>query len=317
MTILKGFSSLGDAMITTHTRENLISLFDYGLLEKSAYTNIDIPTTGVYGGLEHKLRPVDDPRFSRGQVWEGFRSNWVWESGVGAYTSTNPAYPGVSGVYVTGVFYPTSTTGIYAHHINHTLGRVVFNNPIATSLDISCRYSYKYVNVCQADGLNWFRRIQEQSERADNPNYISNSGESFILPENRIQLPMIGVEVINSRRMSPFAIGGGQYVKTDFLMHCVAEDSYTRDMLADVVSMQNDKVFTSYDLDLISSSNAFPLDYRGVPISGAKTYPDLVSNYPGKQIRIIDSKFDSMYSMTPKVHVGSVKITTETILFGV
>jgi hypothetical protein len=96
MTFLKGFSNLGDATLTNQIRENLIQYFDYGLLEKGNFSNISIPTTGYYGGSDHTLRLVDDPRYSAGQVWEGFKSNWVWQSGMGALTSTDDANPGVS-----------------------------------------------------------------------------------------------------------------------------------------------------------------------------------------------------------------------------
>jgi hypothetical protein len=317
MATLKGFNTFGDATVTTHLRENLISLFDYGLIEKSAFINVDIPSTGYYGGLEHKLALVDDHRYQSGQVWEGFRSNWVWESGMGAFTSTNNAYPGVSGVYVNNVFYPTSTTGTYSHHINHQLGRVIFNSPIATNSSVTCRYSYKYVNVTKADGLEWFKQIQQNSERSENPNFINNEGEWGMLADNRLQLPAIGIEIINYRKMTPYALGGGQHIFTDFLFHCVAEDVYTRDHLVDIITLQNQKVMKTYDLDKIAADNAFPLDYRGVPISGALLYPDLLSKYEGNYIRLIDSSIDAIYPLGTNVHIGSVKVTTETVLFGV
>ncbi len=310
MSFLKGFSSIGDSTLTNHIRENLISFFDYGLMEKNNIINVDIPSTGVYGDLYHKLKLVNDPRYSYGQVWEGIRSNWVWESGLGAYTSNNSAYPGVSGVYINNSFYPSSETGVYSHYINHYLGRVIFNSPISTASNVECRYSYKLVNVCQANGLNWFKEIQKRSE-------VNNSGENSVLSDNRYQLPIIGVETSNVRSMKPFQLGGGQTVFTDFILYCVAEDSYTRDNLVDIVTMQNQKVVKSYDLNLVSSGSAFPVDYRGVPVSGAMTYPELVTNFPGTDIRIINSRFDSIYSLTPDIHVGAVKITTECILFGV
>jgi len=317
MTYLKGFTSFGDATITADIRENLISWLDYGLIEKSGYINVQIPTVGYYGGSEHQLRVVDDPRYTYGQVWEGFRSNWVWESGLGALTSTDNAYPGVSGVYVGGDFYPTSATGTYAHYINHPLGRVIFDTAIDTDATVTCEYSYKYVNVVQADGLEWFKQVQKNSERADNSNFINNSGEWAILGDNRLQLPAIGVELINSRKMTPYALGGGQTIFTDFLFHCVAEDVYTRDHLIDIVTMQNQKVLKAYDLDQIATNNAFPLDYRGVPVSGALQYPDLLSTYEGRHIRLIEASIDSVYSLSPNVHIGTVKLKTELIVHGV
>lgn len=317
MSSLKGISTFGDATITTHVRENLISFFDNGLVDKSGFVNVEVPTTGYYDGLEHRLRPVSDPRYNDGQVWEGFRSNWVWQSGNGALTSTDSSYPGVSGVYINDTFYPTSTDGDYAHHINHPLGRVIFDSAISTDSTVECSYSYKYVNVTKVDGLEWFKQIQQNSERADNTNFINNSGEWGVLGDNRFQLPAIGVELVNSRRMIGYQLGGGQTIFTDFLFHCVAEDAYTRDHLMDIVTLQNDKVIRAYDLNDISSNNVFPLDYRGVPISGALSYETLISDYEGNHIRLIDASIDSVYSLTPNIHVGTVKLKTEVIVFGV
>lgn len=317
MSILKGFVNFGDSTITNHIQENLVTFLDYGLVEKSGYINVTIPTTGVYGGLDHKLRPVNDPRYSDGQVWESNRPNWVWETGVGALVSETPGSIGVSGVYVDNTFYPTSTSGTYAHHINHTLGRVVFDSPISLSSNVECEYSYKYVNITRADGLNWFKQIHKNSQRSDDSDFVSQTGYYATLSDNRYTLPAIGVELAPIRRMTPFQLGGGQTVFTDLLFHCVAEDVYTRDALIDVVCLQNQKVFNAYDLDQIATSGAFPIDYRGVPNSGAMTFPYLASKYSGNHIRLIDAKIDSIYSLSPDVHVGTVKITTECILFGV
>lgn len=314
---LKGFTTFGDATITTHVRENLISFFDNGLIEKSGFVNVQIPTSGYYGGSDHRLRPVTDPRYEDGQVWEGFRSNWVWESGLGALTSEDNANPGVSGVYINETFYPTSTIGEYSHYINHPLGRVIFDSAIDLDSTVECSYSYKYVNVARVDGLEWFKQIQQNSERSDNLNFVNNSGEWGILADNRFQIPAIGIELINSRRMIGYQLGGGQTIFTDFLLHCVAEDAYTRDHLMDIVTLQNDKVVRSYDLNDISSDNAFPLDYRGVPVSGALLYQDLLSQYEGNHIRLIDASIDSVYSLTPNIHIGTVKLKTEVIVFGV
>ena len=100
---LKGFTKLGDSTLVNDIKENVISFFDWGLLKKDNYINVSIPSSGIYGGNEHQLRLVDDPRYTAGQVWEGFRSNWVWESGItgtdGApLVSSSNANPGVSGV---------------------------------------------------------------------------------------------------------------------------------------------------------------------------------------------------------------------------
>ena len=314
---LVGFNKFGDSTVTNDVKENLISFIDYGLIEKSSFINVAVPSTGINGGLDHKLRVVDDPRYNNGQVWQGFRSNWVWESGVGALVSTNNAHPGVSGVYVNSGFYPTSTTGVYSHTINHPLGRVIFNSAISPSSIVECSFSYKYVDVSEFGGLGWFKQVQRRSELSDDPNFIAGSGDWNPLADNRVQLPAIGIELVAKRKLEGFSLGGGRIISTDFILHCVAEDSYTRDQLIDIVSLQDSVVFNTYDLDDISTNNVFPLNYNGVPISGALTYPNLVKAFPGSRIRITNTSFDSIYSLDPSLHVGSVKVTTESIVFGV
>lgn len=315
---LKGFSKLGDSTLVNDIKENLISFFDWGLLNKENYINVEIPSSGYYGGDEHRLRPVTDPRYTDGQVWEGFRSNWVWESGIAGDTpplvSTDNANPGVSGVYVNSTFYPVTETGTYAHHINHPLGRVVFDTAISTTGVVECEYSYKYVNVTQSNGLPWFKEIHARSERVESDQFLTSSGDWSQLSQNRLQLPAIGIEVTNSRSFKGYQLGGGSFVYTDVLLHCVAEDPYMRDNLLDVVSYQNEKTFQMYDLNNIADADAFPLDHNGIPASGALRFEELATTYPFKSLRIFDCKFDSVYALGPNLFVGTVKCTTEIIL---
>jgi len=316
---LKGFSKIGDSTLTNDVRENIISFFDWGLLQKENFINVGIPSSGYYGGNEHQLRLVNDPRYTSGQVWEGFRQNWVWESGVttgfdAPLVGTDNANPGVSGVYVDDTFHAVTEVGTYAHHINHPLGRVVFDSPIATTSVVTCAYSYKYINVTQSNGLPWFTEIQKRSERVENPQFHTASGDWSQLSQNRLQLPALGVEVINNRSFKGYQLGGSSYVYTDVLFHCVSEDAYIRDNLLDIVTYQNGKNFSMYDLNLIAESNAFPLDHNGVPASGALLFSELITQYPFKNLRLFDMKFDSVYTISPNLHVGTIKCSTEVIL---
>jgi hypothetical protein len=275
-----------------------------GLLEKNGYITAG---SGLYGIQETGLMPVSDPRFSDGRVWGGLHSNWVWETGVGASVA--------SGVVVDGTFYPTSsTTGTYAHHIDYPNGKVVFDNAISTSATVACNYDYKYINVTRTDGLNWFKQLQQQVSQSDFPN---SSGTFSFLPQNNYQVPAIGIEMGNNRGFQGYQLGGGQWIRTSFYAHCVAEDVYVRDFLVDAVSMQRELSFKMYDLNSIYSSGDFPLTVSGVPISGAKTFPNLVAAHPGRIVRLQEAAVDSIYSLSSRLHVGTVKFTTEIIHFGV
>ena len=81
-TKLSKITHVGDSTISLLTQDNIIEFFDWGILNAGGFFNIEIPTSGLYAGEKHKLRLVDDPRYTKGQVWEGFRSNWVWQSGL-------------------------------------------------------------------------------------------------------------------------------------------------------------------------------------------------------------------------------------------
>ena len=89
-TNLKGFDYIGDAGLSEQLKANLIEFFDWALLEKGNFFSVNIPSSGQYGGARHKLRLVDDPNYNSGQVWESYRGNWVWQSGL---AFTNQALP--------------------------------------------------------------------------------------------------------------------------------------------------------------------------------------------------------------------------------
>lgn len=315
MSELKGIVRFGDSTITNDIRDNVVAFFDWGLLNKQAYVNVELGDSGVYGGNSSTLRQVSDPYYNNGQVWEGVKTGWVWESGVAGtpapLVGTDPAVPGVTGVYVNSTFYPVSTTGTYAHSIDHPQGRVVFDTAIPTSSVVQCEHTYKYVNVTYADGLPWFKEVHKRSDRFDTG--FSASGEWGQFPRNRVRLPALGVEIIASRKMVGYQLGGGHYVYTDVLLHCVAEDSYTRNSLLDIVMLQREKTLEMFNLNDISDNNAFPLGFDGVPVSGALTYPNLISSYPNGTLFMKEMSLDAIYQLGT-VYVATVKCTTEVVV---
>jgi hypothetical protein len=108
-------------------------------------------------------------------------------------------------------------------------------------------------------------------------------------------------------------LGGGQYVETDVLFHCLAEDEFTRNKLIDIVSLQNEKTIWMFDSNKIANSGDFPLDYMGVPVSGALRYPDLVSKYPRGTMFLKNSAVQAMDLINTNFYAGIVRLTVETI----
>ena len=169
-TKLSKITHVGDSTISLLTQDNIIEFFDWGILNAGGFFNIEIPTSGLYAGEKHKLRLVDDPRYTKGQVWEGFRSNWVWQSGLSTIEQPNTIikikpdastypnlsnYPGVSGIFLDDGnfdgFLPASGVGGYKYHIDYPNGRVVFDSAISTGATDTAEFSHKWVDVVRAN----------------------------------------------------------------------------------------------------------------------------------------------------------------------
>src|SRR5688572_20121040 len=79
--------AVGQRLLLNELEANLKMYFDWALLLLGNWTNIDYslagPNTTLPGNSDPaKLRLVDDPAYTSGQVWEGYRKDWVWEQGI-------------------------------------------------------------------------------------------------------------------------------------------------------------------------------------------------------------------------------------------
>jgi len=269
----KGVSNIGDSLLTEQLEVNLTEFLNWGFLHVGGFTNIVVPTSGCWGGDYHRLRPVHSPYYSDGQVWEGFRQNWVWESGA----VHNSDYPiRVSGVFVDGSFQPSSGIGTYAHHVNYPLGRIVFDSPISTTSTVTTEYTYRYVHVYRHNEP-WFKEIMYRSFRADDLHFLQSGSGIWSVPAgNRLQLPAVVIEVVPTTSFTGLQLGGGQIVFKDILFHVLAETAYDRNNITDIISYQNNKVIMTFDLNRMFSEDKFPLDHNGSIRDGALSYEQLI-----------------------------------------
>lgn len=314
MSYLKGFNNIFESTLSNEIQDNLVEFFDWGLLEKGNYFNVTKGELSYNNTDYSKLSLSESDQFDEGAAWESVRKNWVWQSGIthdpAPIVGSNNAIPGISGIYVDDTFYPSDTTGEYAHYVDYANGRVVFDSPIDKTSQVQAEYSYKYISVIYANEVPWLREIQY---RTLDLNKIDNS--SFTLPpEMRVQLPAIAVEVVPRKTLKGFQLGGGQWVYTDVLFHCMAEDEITRNMLLDIVSFQNDKTIILFDSDSVVQNGHSPLDYRGVPASGALRYPDLASTYGAIRAQFTKSNIQGMELINSNFYAGIVRSTLECIV---
>jgi hypothetical protein len=309
-TSLKGLTDIGQSSITEVIEDNIIHFFDWGFLDKGSFFNISIPNSGQWGGNKNRLRLVDDPNYTYGQVWETFRSNWVWESGLSV--STQPIQ--LSGVYVNNTFFPANTTGNYGHHYNYPLGRVVFNSGLATNSNVQLNYSYKLISVIDADSVPFFKQLQYGSFRVDSDDFlVSKSGNWSILGNTRIQMPAIAVEYVDGNS-TPYALGGGQYVNRRFLFHVLSENDDMGHKIADVIANQKDKTIFMYDVDAVARNRNFPLTAAGTIASGALTYPQLIETYKYSKVLFSNTEMTGGGWLTKDVHHNTVMVETRVIV---
>jgi hypothetical protein len=307
-TNFKNVSDFFKAQETDAVSQSLRSWLDWAFLEIGAFASTSVATSGYYGGDTSRLRPVSDPYYTDGQVWEGFRSNWVYESG----TTYGLSPIRISGVYINGSLTPVGS----GYSINYPLGRVVFNSGIGTGSVIRCEYSYKYVNVSSSD-VPWFREFQFDSQRIDSSNFLQvASGTWNTLAQSRVQLPAVVVEPTNRISFQGAQLGGGLWRNQDFLFHIFAETPWDRNSIADILVSQKDKTIFVYDPNKIAASGVFPLAMDGSVNPLGLMYPDLVAErnpYRLRRCMIVETGADDFNNNQP-LYISVIRLTCETQL---
>ncbi len=274
-TLLRGTQNIGQYTLSEIISRNLVDFFDWGFLNMKAFQTASLSGLGLYGVNKSRLRLVDDKRFNLGQIWEGYRNNWIWQSGL--EISVQPTRP--SGVYVDSIFYSANTSGSFAHIIDYPSGRVVFNTAISSGSKVENEYSYRNINVIQANTSRYFQKIQFSSERVDDSQFLAtNSGAWYGLSDTRLQMPQVAIDVTSFYNSKPAEIGsGGRWKQNKIGFYVFGETDTICDRIGDIIQDQEFRTLYLYDFNAVASGNAYPLTSSGTIANGAKTYPQLVA----------------------------------------
>ena len=314
-TKFKLVSDFRNTQLINEVETNLKIWADWCLLGVGAWGDVDITTSGAYGNF-HILRVVDDNAYTDGQVWEGVRKEWVWETGVAFDDDgNNPEPTQITGVSISGSFYGSGHS-TYGWHINYPLGRVILDTEIDTDSDVQVGYSYRYVQVYKADDAPWFTELQFASFKPADNNFSQVEGNWAIGGHERIQLPAIVIEGIPNGTTEGYELGNAALnIKQDVLFHVVAENRYDRNNLIDILRQQSDKTIWLFNSNTIAQSGVFPLDFRGMLI-GTLMYPDLVADnaYRWTSCRFTDNRISNIESIHPNLFEGVVRSTLEVVL---
>jgi len=302
-------TQIGQSLLMSQLESNLKTYLDWAFLAVGGFSNAETPASGAYGGTFDRLRPVQDLNYTNGQVWEGPRKDWVWETGV-EYTSqpTN-----ISGVYIGGTLYGTGDA-TYGHHYNYPLGRVVFDSAISTNSTVQLEHSYRNVQVYIADQAPWWDELQYDSFRVDDSTLLNaGSGNWQILGNHRVQMPAVVVEAVPRRTFKPYEMGNvGQYVYQDVLFHILAESRWFRNNLVDTLSLQPDRTLWMFDVN--TATGLYPLDFRGMRVTNPTMYPDLLTIHPYKKVRYYNTVVSEMATRSSRLYEGTVRVTFEIVV---
>lgn len=291
---------------------NLIVFFDWGFIDYGAYTNVRINTSGAYGGNFSQLRPVNDPNYTNGRVWEAIRGNWVWESGLSFGTPIR-----ISGVYI------NNTINTSGYTIDYNNGRIIFPSAISTGNNVKVEYSYKEVQVMSASDNPVFKQVQYKSRRPGDNQFTWGSGLYTAFSTNKVNLPCVSVEVF-SRKNDPFQVGGGQYANYVAKFHIMGESDQEVSKISDVICDQDRKIIFAFDLDQMATANAFPLKFDGSLNSNPLSYPDLVKlsgvggyrteKFHQGKIRMYDCKSQTGKWIHQNLYMNTVDMYVEVIV---
>lgn len=314
----KGISNLSDTLIMNELETNLKMFIDWGMLCIGGWTNIALSDESIHSADMSVLKPVVDPSYTDGQVWQAFRKDFVWESTIPYDDAGNDPEPVViSAVNVNNV---DVTTGFIVDYPN---GLIIFDTAISTSASVKLTYSYRYAQVYKMDDAPWWRELQYKSLRADDIQFTqlpdTYLGDWTIHSHNRIQMPCVIIESTPRARSEGYELGSGALtVFQDVQFHILAENGYDRNKLVDILRLQNDLTLWLFGSDAVAANSDFPLDYRGMKIN-SNTYPDLVDETTGhrwKRCRFTNTVVSDVEMAHPKLYEGTVTTTCEVVFGG-
>lgn len=288
-----GITEYGKPYLSEQLETNVQYKLSWGFLEAGAFHNVIIPTSGIYGGNFHRLRPAKDLGYTDGQVWESPRKNWVWETGL--ERSTQPLR--VSGVYINGNFQPATGVGPYAHTLDYWNGRVIFDNAISTTAEVTCEYSYRYVNVYDASTIGDFRKeIQDGSFRVEDTQYLQfGSGSWDTHPRKRIQLPAVIVEAQPQvNRVKGVELGSLRAEVEQYLLcHVWTSNDNDFKQIHDILTYQDGTTIDLFDKNSLINADGLGLMFDGSPNPSGVMYSEMFVQHHWEGKKCI---FDKFYS---------------------
>jgi hypothetical protein len=309
----EGVSSFTEDLLLNIVEVNFKTFFDWSFLNIGAWFDAIIDEYTIYssGFSPAQLRLVSDEFYQDGQVWEGIRKDWVWETG--CFIENDEYAPiKISGLFVDDTFYNYPSGGFI---INYPEGKVIFDSPVDTASDVMLNYSYRNVQIYRASDAPWFSMIQYNSFNASSVDIQrTEDGDWSIAGNHRIQLPAIVIDPISRSQSIPYEIGSNELImEQDIGFYVLAENKNDRNKLLDILRLQQGITIDLYNTSEIAQNNHYPLDYNGDINPSGFMYPEMVQNYHWRTCYIKNISLYEVESITPNFHQGLARATLEII----
>jgi hypothetical protein len=309
--LFKGVSSLYKENILTNLQYGMVDWLNWAFLNIGGFQNIQKnPQTYDINNIDKTiLRPVNDVRYPSGTVFEGFRGNWVWETGINF--ASQPIHS--SGVWINNTFYEAGNIA-YPYYVDYPRGRIVFDIPVSGTVETE--FAHRTIGILPADNP-WCRTLMYDSFDVSRDFIMSNSGTWNRWSDVRCQLPTIAVDANTKYRMSPYQVGGGQWVDCDISLYIYGETDIKQ--IVDVLSMQNDRVIWLPDRSTMKLSGVFPpaIGYDGKLKASPLQFPDLVvdenSPYRWQKVYLKNVHPQIPEPINDWLHTGIVEFTCEMV----
>jgi hypothetical protein len=308
-TTFKGVNNIGHDFLLNILESNFKIYFDWSFLNIGAWFDVEENDSTIFGINSHsQLLPVADNSFIDGQVWQGIRKDWIWETNFD-FKESSPKI--IDSVKVDG----TTITKPGNFSINYPLGRLIFNNPINITSLVQLSYSYRFVQVYRSCDVPWFNIVQYSSFNTANSDINrSEDGDWSIGGHHRIQMPCIIVDAVARSRSLPYEIGNNNLIiEQDIICYVLAENKNDRNKILDILRLQQDGFLFLFDTNKLAQDEKYPLDYNGDIINNHLNYPNIVENYKWRKCWIKNVNLFEMDSMHPGLYQGAVRFTTEII----
>jgi hypothetical protein len=311
--LFNNVSSIGDNYLINQLEDNIKSFLDWGFLNIGAFVNVSIPTSGLYGGTFSDLKITSQVPYKDGQVWQSYKKDWVWETGI-VYNSFSPQR--VSGIYVNNNFYAAPTgSGAYSYSINYPLGQIVFDKAIGTNSSVKAQYSYRWCQVYKSSTTPHWQELQELSYKPSSQINQKASGDYHVYAANRIQMPAIVIEPIARSFSQPWQLGATDFaIDQDLLIHVFTENAQDANKITDIIRLQKDKTIILYNINKVINSGVFPLNYDGSINNSGLCYPDLISNYRWHSCYFKEISVLTMESANKNLYWCTLRLTAQVII---